>query len=303
MNISDKPEYDNRKGKRSCHVIFCICTPEEVGRTGTSGKHGKECFPSTIKDHTRNEIDHHHRECETDTEHAEFANKLTFPFSSHILTPSCYIGEVGEKQIRYNGYHELAYLHPNWFTPNPAVLTELGLTEDIPFCIVRFVSWSASHDVGQCGIQDKIHLVSSLKKIGRVLITSEDALPPDLERYKIQISPEKLHDLLYYATIYIGEGATTASECAVIGTHALYINTLRLGYTNEEDIKYHLVCNFSRTDEIKGGVLDKAKELLNDPELRAKGRLNRLKLLKDKIDVTAFMVRFIENYSESFLRR
>ena len=76
----------------------------------------------------------------TDTEHAKIANAITFPFSDVICTPSCYRGDIERKQVRYNGYHELAYLHPNRFTPNPAVLTELGLAEGDPFVVVRFVS-------------------------------------------------------------------------------------------------------------------------------------------------------------------
>jgi predicted glycosyltransferase len=56
----------------------------------------------------------------TDTEHAKLANWVTFPFSDSICTPSCFKRDIGKKQIRYNGYHELAYLHPNYFTPNPA---------------------------------------------------------------------------------------------------------------------------------------------------------------------------------------
>ena len=139
----------------------------------------------------------------TDTEHAKFANGVTFPFADVICTPSCFNYDAGPKQVRYNGYHELAYLHPNRFTPNPDVLTELDLAEGDPFIIVRFVSWQASHDVGQHGIRDKVGLVKALEEYGRVLITSEGALPPELQPYQIRVSPEKLHDLLYYATLYV----------------------------------------------------------------------------------------------------
>jgi predicted glycosyltransferase len=181
-----------------------------------------------------------------DTEHAKIGHCLMDPFVSVICTPSCYRGDIGPKQVRYNGYHELAYLHPNRFTPDPAVLTELGLAEGDPFIIVRFVSWQASHDIGQHGIHDKVGLVKALEQYGRVLITSEGALPPELQPYLIRVSPEKLHDLLYYATLYVGEGATTASECAMLGTHAIYVNSLGLGYIAEEDDKYHLISDFSR---------------------------------------------------------
>ncbi|WP_225420004.1 DUF354 domain-containing protein [Methanohalophilus profundi] len=181
----------------------------------------------------------------TDTEHTKLADMITYPFSDLIVTPSCYSKDLGKKQIRYNGYHELAYLHPNYFTPDPAVLEELGLEEGDPFIILRFVSWEASHDIGHHGIQNKIEFVKELEKYGRVLITSEGDLGPEFEKYKIKVSPEKLHDMLYYATLYIGEGATTASECAILGTHAIYVNTLRLGYTDEQEEKYGLVYNFS----------------------------------------------------------
>jgi predicted glycosyltransferase len=65
----------------------------------------------------------------TDTEHAKLANLVTFPFADVILTPSCFKKDIGKKQIRYNGYHELAYLYPNYFTPNPAVLERVMILD------------------------------------------------------------------------------------------------------------------------------------------------------------------------------
>ena len=235
-----------------------------------------------------------------DTEHATFAQAITHPFADVICTPSCFNKDIGRKQVRYNGYHELAYLHPNYFTPNPAVLDEIGLTEDDTFIILRFVSWNASHDGGHSGIQNKVELVQKLEKYGRVLITSEGNLGDGLKKYKIKVSPEKMHDLLYYASLYVGEGATMAAECAVLGTHAIYTNTLRLGYTDEEEEKYDMVYNFSDEKTMGQKAFDKALELMENDNLRRDGKLKREKLLKDKIDVTAFMVELIENYTESF---
>jgi predicted glycosyltransferase len=47
-------------------------------------------------------------------------------------------------------------------------------------------------------------------------------------------------------------------------------------------------------------AFDKALELLENINLRKEGKRKREKLLNDKIDVTALMVKFIENYPESF---
>lgn len=238
----------------------------------------------------------------TDTEHATFGNMVTFPFASVICTPSCYCDDIGPKQVRYNGYHELAYLHPNRFIPNPAVLTELDLAEGDPFIIVRFVSWQASHDVGQHGLtlDTKRKAIHEFEKYGRVFITSEKPLPDEFENYRISVSPEKMHDLLYYATLLYGESATMASECAVLGTHAIFCDFAGRGYTDEEEREYDLVYNFKLDGLSQTESIQKALELLQDPDLKEKGREKRERLLRDKIDVTAFLVWFIVNYPQSF---
>lgn len=235
----------------------------------------------------------------SDTEHARLIWLLTRPFMDVICTPSCFKKDLGKRQVRYNGYHELAYLHPNYFKPDPSVLGEIGLTEGDRFFIVRFVSWQASHDIGQhgFGLQIKRRLVAELGKYGRVLVTSEGLLPEEFEKYRITLPVEKLHDLLYYATLYIGEGATIASECAVLGTPAIYVNTLRLGYLDEEEAKYGLVYNFSEPDVAQEQVIEKAVELLQRGHLKEEWQAKRERLLRDKVDVTKFMVELVENYS------
>lgn len=236
----------------------------------------------------------------TDTEHAKFQNSITFPFATKIVTPSCYRDKIGRKQVRYNGYHELAYLHPNYFKPNPAVLDEIGLDKDDTFIIMRFVSWDASHDIGQHGIQDRTALVRELEKYGQVFITSEGRLDGGLAKYQIKVSPEKMHDLLYYATLLYGESSTMASECAVLGTHAIFCDFAGRGYTDEEEERYGLVYNFKLDEDSIRSSLEKAVDLLEDNDLKNLGQNKREKLLEDKIDATAFMIWFIETYPDSF---
>jgi len=234
----------------------------------------------------------------TDTENATLQIKPALPLVDVVLTPSCFKKELGIKQKRYAGYHELAYLHPNLFTPNVEVLSELGLKEDDLFIIMRFVSWDATHDVGHRGLtfEDKVKIVNELGKYGRVMITSEKELPDELQKYQIKVSPEKIHHLLYYATLLYGESATMASEAAVLGTHSIYCDYAGRGYTDEEEEKYSLVYNFYDEDSMGEESLIKALELLENPNLKEEGKLKREKLLADKIDVTAYMVDFTENF-------
>ena len=235
----------------------------------------------------------------TDTEHAKFANGITFPFADFIFTPSCFKKNLGKKQIRYASYHELAYLHPKYFTPNPSVLNDLGLSIKDIIIIIRLISWEASHDIGQYGIQDKIRLLRSLEQYGRILITSEGEIPPEMQIYKIPVSPEKLHDLLNYATLYVGEGGTTSSEAAVLGTPAIFVSSLvgTMGNFTELEETYDLLYGYIDSNL----ALTKAKEILENSANKEKWNVKREKLLNDKIDITAYMIWLIDNYPQSII--
>jgi len=242
----------------------------------------------------------------TDTEDAKLANILTFPFVSVICTPSCFKEDLGKKQVRYNGYHELAYLHPNYFEPDPSVLDEAGVSRHDTFIILRFISWSASHDVGLRGIdrQAELDFIKCLEKYGYVFITSERKLDAKLEKYKITIPPEKVHSLLYYADLYIGEGGTMAAEAAILGIPAIHIESTSKGIATGElsgnflelRDKYGLLYFYPDQNQ----ALEKAISILEDKNSKNEWRKRRERLLSDKIDVTTWMTDFIERYPESF---
>lgn len=228
----------------------------------------------------------------TDTEHAKEQIALFKPFATKILTPDCFLYNLGKKQIRYPGYHELAYLHSNRFKPNPDVLKELGIIESVKFFVVRFVSWEASHDIGQKGLslENQKKLVDLLSQHGRVIISSEKPLPPYFEPYRMNICPTKIHDLLYYATMYIGEGGTMASEAAVLGTFSIYINSLpAMGYVKEEIEKYKLIFKSIDFNEIASFL-----KQIDFDKVKSESKHKRIQLLKDKIDVTDYMIKLIE---------
>ena len=218
------------------------------------------------------------------------------PVSDVILSPQSLQVDLGRKHIRYNGFHELAYLHPNRFTPDISVLRELNVREGEPFVILRFVSWNATHDLGQSGLSlsQKSDLINEVSKYARVFISSEESLPPEIDKYAIKLAPNRLHHALFYAAMYIGEGATTASECAMLGTPAIYINTITAG-TLEQQEKYGLLFGFRYSE----GIVEKVNDLFNMSDLKDEFQRRRFKMLADNIDVTSMLVWFVENYPES----
>jgi len=246
-----------------------------------------------------------------DTEHATKVQKICLPFTNVIVTPDCYKNDFRKRHIRFDGYFELAYLHPNYFKPEPGVLDDLGLSKDDKFIIVRLGLWSAIHDTHSSGIKhgSELKFVKSLEQYGCVFITSERELPTSLQKYRLSIRPENIHSILSFAQLYVGEGETMAVESAILGTPAIDIEAITSqqgtfditaihGNADELVNKYKLMFAFSDQNQ----ALKKAIELLEDKQLKKKWAEKREKLLKDKIDVTAFMTEFIEKYPESFYK-
>ncbi|MCK5037822.1 MAG: DUF354 domain-containing protein [Thermoplasmata archaeon] len=231
----------------------------------------------------------------TDTEHARSAQKMTFPFTDLIVTPEAYLSDHGEKHVRYDGYHELAYLHPKYFTPDPGVLDELGIGKDEKFVIVRFVSWEASHDIGETGfsLEDKIQLVKEIEKYATPIITSEGEMPEEFRKYQIKIPAHRIHDALYYAALYVGEGATMASEGAVMGVPAIYTNNLKLGYMDDQE-SYGLVFQYSPNKESVKKIIEDIRSIFQTEKTAWNDKKDIL--LNEKIDVTSFMVWLMKNH-------
>lgn len=222
--------------------------------------------------------------------------RLACPFADYVVTPQCVRGRYANRHVKHNSLHELAYLHPKYYAPDPHVLDKLGVTEDEPFFLLRFVSFSASHDAGQHGIssEGKRKLVAILSKWGRVFISSEGLLPADLAPHAIRIPPEQIHDVLFFASMLIGDSQTMAVEASVLGTPALRCNTFakRCSVLEELERVYGLTYAFLPSEEDR--MFAKIEELASHPGTRDEWAMKRQRLLDEKCDLTTWMVRFVE---------
>ncbi len=163
-----------------------------------------------------------------DNEQAWLQNWLTFPFATRIYTPACFRDDLGPKQIRFNGVKELAYLHPNRYRPDPSVLELLGVAPGQAYVVIRSIAWAAAHDVGQTGLgpQSLLALAREVSLYARVYVVAETALAPELEPYRVPVPIERIHDVLAYAAVFIGEGPTMVCESACLGIPAIYLGSL-----------------------------------------------------------------------------
>lgn len=234
----------------------------------------------------------------TDTESVGYADKIILPFVNQKLSSYSYKKDLGRNHFRFSGNIELFYLHANYYKPNNSIYKHLGINTSQKYVIVRFVSWDAHHDIGLTGItlKNKIKLVKEISKYCQVFITSEKELPPQLERYKISIPPEMMHDAIYYSELLVGESATMASEAAVLGIPAIYIDEVGRGYTDEEG-QYGLVYNYKPANQEEAIV--KAVEIVKENN-KLKFKKRHELFLSEKVDPTKMVVNLVENYPENF---
>ncbi len=229
--------------------------------------------------------------------------RLYKPFTNVILTSNYPNPLTNYKaNISYAGYHELLYLHPNRFTPKVSILHELGVQPDDKYVVVRFVAWEASHDAGHVGltIENKIDAIHQLAQHARVFISSEKSLPAELEQYRAPWKPEQIHDVLAHASLVFGESATMVSEGVVLGVPGVYIDNDGRYYTRDMAEKYDLCYNYTESEDDQKAAIACAVDIIKKDkvELQAYYAAQRDKLLNDCIDVTAFLVWFVENYPE-----
>ena len=231
-----------------------------------------------------------------DTETAAISNFLAYPFADCIFVPQCYRKKIRWRHVRYNGYHELAYLHPNYFKPDPAIPAKVGIKPGEVYTLVRFVGWSSGHDIGRSGLstQNKIRAIRELEKYGRVFITSEGGLPPELEKYKLKLEVTGVHSLMAHAALIFGESATMVSEGAVLGVPGVYIDPVGRGYTDEQERVYGIVHNFSHKQQDE--AIEKAISILSGYQ-REKWRAIGRRIIADKIDVSDMIYNIAVNGS------
>lgn len=218
-----------------------------------------------------------------DTECAKLQNLITYPFASRVVVPRCYSAWLPPWHERYPGYHELSYLHPSRFTPDRAHALANGLAPDRPTYLLRCVSWQANHDLGETGWSAATlrEVAGHLSRTGKVLLSAEGELPPDLQPLRYAGRVDALHDVLGHCRLLVGESATLASEAAVLGVPAIYAAHTGRGYTDEQESRYQLVANVRQISP--AAIIEAIERMLAVPPGELAHR--RQRLLDETVDV------------------
>lgn len=229
--------------------------------------------------------------------------RLYLPFTDAVITGKFPHVSLGKKEICIPGYKELAYLHPNVFTPDETVLDRLGVDKSEKYVIVRFVAWAATHDMGHKGLslEDKRNLVKHLAQRMKVFITSEDILPDEFQKYRIKLNPEDIHNALAFAQLFVGESGTMATECAILGVpniqirHSISDNDVPGVHRDLVKRGLKILCV---SDNIQR-IIDQIDTIINSSSSRELFISRRDQMLRETIDLTSFLVLFTTDYPDS----
>jgi predicted glycosyltransferase len=153
---------------------------------------------------------------------------ITLPFVDTICVPASFDLSIPDAKRRAVDFQELAYLHPDYFEPDPSVLTAHGIDPESFFTVIRVAGWDAYHDVGDSGLslEGVRRLVDRCEARGSVFISAEHDLPEDLTPYELPTDPEDVHHVLYYADCYVGDSGTMSTEAAMLATPAIRTNSM-----------------------------------------------------------------------------
>ncbi|MFH2112160.1 MAG: DUF354 domain-containing protein [Candidatus Bathyarchaeota archaeon] len=206
--------------------------------------------------------------------HDDVEYKLSFDsfknFASRIvLTSQNTI--IGKNIVKYDGFKELAYLHPNYFTPNDDVLLEYGL-EPLNYVLIREVSNSSFNyrNLIQGQLVDVCH---HLRKMGlEVVLSLENKALKDKFEGKCILLKEPVsdvHSLLHFALLTITSGDTMARESCLVGTPSIYTGGRKMSVNKVLEDKS---CLFNIEANNTERIFDKVKDIIENNVKKKTGK-------------------------------
>jgi predicted glycosyltransferase len=145
------------------------------------------------------------------------------PFATRLVMPA-QIPVRGRNVVRYKGFKELAYLHPNYFKPDESALQEYGLKPG-DYVFVREVS-KISGNYAHLEAGQLANVCAQLRTLGlNVVLSLEDKSLKDRFAPHCIILQEPVKDiysLMHFARLTISSGDTMARESCLTGTPVLY---------------------------------------------------------------------------------
>ncbi len=233
-----------------------------------------------------------------DSEPTTLDHLFTSAFVDAFLTPYTFQKDIRNNHYEFNGFKELAYLHPDVYEPETEIRDELSLEPDETFVIVRFNAFGSHHDISHTGFtpDQRRRLLEVLSKDATVFVSDEGG---ELDFTSVpgqpfDLHPALLHDALAEASLLIADTQTMVTEAACLGTPAIRSNS----FIGDDDMgnfieleDHGLILNLAEFD----AVLEHSREILEDEEIQAAWQHKRDEFLEHKDNLTEIIVKVLSN--------
>ncbi len=209
-----------------------------------------------------------------DTERATGQIFLFRRSATEIWTPHCYYRNLGSKHKKYKGLNQLAYLDPSVFKPDRSIPNSYGLLDRGKPILIRIIKYQAAHDWRYRKETDNFDkIIKELDKDYEIILSIEgNEYPKKWVRYVKNFLPSEYHHILAYSKLYIGSGASSAAEAAVLGVPSIYTNYETRGFILWLEKRYGIIKSI-RADLLN---LENVKEILEKKESEWKNIQNMI---------------------------
>ena len=119
------------------------------------------------------------------------------------------------------------------------------------------------------------------------------------EPFRLNIDPLDIHHVMSFADMFIGDSQTMAAESGVLGVPFIRFNDFvgRIGYLNQLENTYKLGFGINPSEPTH--LLETISELLVMQDRKLVFQNRRKEMLYKNINVSSFLLWFIENYPGS----
>jgi predicted glycosyltransferase len=214
---------------------------------------------------------------------------ITYPFATGIVIPSCLrYRKWKKKRVIHNSYHELAYLHPDNFSPDKQVLKKYKL-EPGTYILLRSSALKAHHDLKIRGLEGTAwQRVYELFKDYTIISSREGE-----DEHRIE--PWDMHHVMASSKMLVSDSQTMTMEAAALGIPSVRYNSFagKISYLEEAEHKYGLTFGFKPGEDDE--MVRKVEELLENKNLVDEWQNRRKLMLADKINFFEWQINFIRS--------
>lgn len=217
-------------------------------------------------------------------------------FARAAITPKAFNRVLGSHHYTFDGLTEVAYLHPDVYSPDPTVRDDLGVDPDEQYAIVRFNAFDALHDVGTDGNTqvDRRRLLERLSDHATVFVSDEGGHLDfdDVPAREYDLHPGRIHDALAEADLLVADTGTMVTEAALLGTPAVrFVDESEPTMGEFEELERNgIAVQHTDFDE----VLDSCVRLIEDDSATERWEELRDRYLEGKPNVTNLLRKIAE---------